>query len=67
MATRETPSPSTRARLRLSRLSVTRDVLEEFTLTGDGIAIGREDGDLTFPNDPYVSPGQANASLRPTY
>jgi len=64
MSTRETPSPSTHARLRLSRLSVTRDVLEEFTLTGDRIAIGREDGDLTFPSDPYVSPVHAMLSRR---
>ena len=64
LSTRETPSPSTRAPLRLSRLSVTRDVLEEFTLTGDRIAIGREDGDLTFPNDSYVSPVHAMLSRR---
>ena len=50
--------------LRLSRLSATRAVLEEFTLTGQHIAIGREDCDLTFAHDAYVSPVHAVLSRR---
>ncbi len=35
---------------------------DKFYLRGARVVIGREDGDLTFPNDPYVS--REHASLR---
>ena len=50
--------------LRVTRLNERREVLQEYTLNGARIAIGRDDGDLTFPNDLYVSPVHAVLTRR---
>lgn len=50
--------------LRLSLLSETGEVLEDFSLDGERITVGRDDGDLLFPADVYVSPVHAMLSRR---
>lgn len=50
--------------LRLTLLDDAGEVVEKFDLEGERVTIGRDDGDLLFPSDVFVSPVHAMLSRR---